>query len=107
MATTQITVSRNFTTLVGLVEVPAEDMREIGLLMRERITRRTIAGLDADGAPFAPYSAAYALQKERALGGVFGHTGYGHVNLTVSGNMLNHLQITSVEPNKVTLGWVQ
>lgn len=97
----KIAVSRNFTTLVDTVTVPAEDMREIGLLVRERIVRRTISGVDADGAPFAPYSEGYAEQKQRELGSA------SPVNLQVSGNMLNHLQIVAVEDNRVTLGWEQ
>jgi hypothetical protein len=96
MASVSINVSRTFGDLAQYITVPADDMREIGLLLRERITRRTIGGKDVNGAAFQPYSAAYAVQK-----------GSTHVDLTVSGNMLNHLQVVSAEDNKVTLGWVQ
>jgi hypothetical protein len=79
-------------------------MREVGLLAREMIVRRTIAGRDAEGVPFAPYSPAYAKAKRQALGGA-------GVNLQVSGGMLNDLTITDVQvtPEKatVTLGWTK
>lgn len=100
MAGAKISITRNFESLVDLKFVTAADMREIGLLARERIIRRTIAGTDATGAPFAPYSAGYAELKGRAVGG-------GGVNLQLSGNMLNHLQIVEVTETSVTLGWVQ
>lgn len=73
-------------------------MREIGLLARERIVRRTLAGLDQDEARFAPYSAAYAAQKAAELG-------LGGVNLQVSGAMLNAIVITEVTSATVTLGF--
>ena len=97
----KITVSRNFTTLTDLAQPTAEDMRQIGLMVRERIVRRTRQGLDADGMAFAPYSPEYAKRKAASLGSA------SPVNLTVSGAMLNQLQIVKVEPGKVTLGWVQ
>jgi hypothetical protein len=73
-------------------------MREVGLLARETIRRRTARGISADGTPFAPYSKSYALQKGKALGP-------GPVNLTVSGDMLNALQIVDVTETSVTLGF--
>jgi hypothetical protein len=103
-----ITVERNFPALDDMTLVTAEDLREIGLLVREQIIRRTRQGLDANGAPFQGYSPRYALQKEGRLGSVFaGHGGYGTVNLTVSGNMLNQIVITEVDDESVTLGWTQ
>lgn len=100
MASMSITVERNFPALDSLELVTAQDMREVGLLARERIVARTISGIDAKGAPFAPYSAAYAAEKSAVLG-------TSAVNLQVSGNMLNHLQIVDVTDNSVTLGWTQ
>lgn len=73
-------------------------MREVGLLAREIIRRRTISGISADGTPFAPYSKSYALAKAKALGP-------GPVNLTVSGAMLNALQVVEVTDTTVTLGF--
>lgn len=75
-------------------------MREIGLLVRERIVRRTLAGLDQDEAAFAPYSAAYALRKATELGAA-------GVNLQVSGAMLNAIAITDVTSATVTLGFTR
>ena len=96
-----INVTRNFPALDTLVLTTAEDMREVGLLVRERIYTRTISGIDVDGAPFAPYSPDYEKRKIAALGSA------SPVNLQVSGNMLNHMQIVQVETDSVTLGWEQ
>jgi hypothetical protein len=98
----KVTVHRSFGSLADLQLVTAEDMRQIGLLAREQILRRTLQGLDADGAPFAPYSDGYAEAKRKALG-------TSAVNLQVSGGMLNDLTVVDVQatPEKasVTLGW--
>lgn len=93
-----ITVTKNF----RLADVELTDralMREIGLLARERIVRRTRQGVDAEGRPFQPYSPGYASAKRRDLGGS------GTVNLTVSGAMLNSLQVVEVTDDSVTLGF--
>jgi hypothetical protein len=89
-----VKVSRNFTALSAIALTTVEDMREIGLLARERIYNRTIAGKDAEGNTFAPYSEGYA----KAKGSTF-------VDLTVSGNMLNQMQIVEVDEDSVSLGW--
>lgn len=91
-----VAVTRNFTALTNLAATTPEDMREIGLLARERIVTRTLRGQDAHNQAFAPYSPEYAKQKGSAF-----------VDLTVSGNMLNHLQIMEVDDDSVTLGWEQ
>lgn len=78
--------------------VTRETMREIGLLARERIIRRTIAGKDEQGQAFRPYSPEYAERKAKELGG-------GGVNLQVSGAMLNALTIVDVTDRSVTLGF--
>jgi len=90
-------------TLSGprLAETPlthASLMREIGLMVRERILRRTIAGIDANDQPFAAYAPTYAALKEKELGP-------GGVNLQVSGAMLNALQILNVTENSFTVGY--
>lgn len=77
----------------------AQVMREIGLLARETILRRTARGISAEGAPFQPYSPRYAKQKRAAVGGG------GTVNLSLSGGMLNALQIVDVTDRTVTLGF--
>ena len=91
-----VTVTRNFPALDTLDLTTVDDMREIGLLVRERIYRRTISGVDADGQRFASYSPGYAKQKGSSL-----------VDLQVSGNMLNQMQVVAVEQDSVTLGWEQ
>jgi hypothetical protein len=75
-----------------------ELMREIGLLARERILRRTAQSLDVNGAPFQPYSATYAIAKAKEVGS-------GPVNLQLSGGMLGALVITEVTATSVTLGF--
>lgn len=93
-----ITISRGTSKLADLALTNAAFMREVGLLARERIIRRTLAGQDQDGQPFAPYSASYAAVKEKELGTDF-------VNLQVSGGMLNGLVIVDIGDNYVTLGF--
>jgi hypothetical protein len=103
MANATISISRNW-SLDDLELITAEDMREIGLLQREAIYRRTIAGIDANGRAFAPYSLPYEAEKRDALGSAT------PVNLQVSGNMLNHMQVVEVgdgEKPFVKLGWLQ
>jgi hypothetical protein len=91
-------------TIPNLSQIKLSDrglMREVGLLAREKIVRRTISGRDAKGGSFQPYSPEYAERKAKeGLGG-------GNVNLQVSGAMLNDLQITEVTDDSVTLGWVK
>jgi hypothetical protein len=98
----EIRVTRNFGSLEDLELISAEDMRELGLQARELIVRRTLQGVDADGQPFASYSTGYAKRKRQALG-------TDQVNLQVSGNMLNQINITAVEcdgtSGHVKLGW--
>jgi hypothetical protein len=96
MASAKISITRNFSALQNLQLVGKEDMRELGLLARERIIRRTIRGESASGGAFHPYSPAYAKAK-----------GSSRVDLQVSGNMLNQMGIVDVTENTVTLGWTQ
>lgn len=101
-----IHIDRNFEPLDQMELVTPADMRDVGLQAREIILRRTIAGMDAQGAAFAPYSEGYAKQKRAALGTA------DPVNLQVSGNMLNDLTVTEIGaegPDKpfVKLGWNQ
>lgn len=95
-----VTVTRNFGPLTDLQFTDTEIMREIGLLERERIVRRTQSGRAVDGSPFTPLSPEYAKQKRAALG-------TARADLTVSGNMLNDIAITNVEEDSVTLGWTK
>lgn len=98
----RITIDRNFEALADMELLTADDMREVGLQIREQIVRRTMAGQDVNGAPFEPYSDGYAKAKRQALG-------TDMVNLQVSGGMINDLQIVDVKVEddtaSVTLGW--
>lgn len=93
-----VTIKVNFAPLAEFPLSTKEIMREVGLLARERIVRRTATGVDQFGQSFAPYSAAYAKQKAQALG-------TASVNLQVSGGMLNALTIIDLTDSKVTLGF--
>ena len=90
-------VTRNFGPLTTIKLTDKALMREVGLMVRERIVRRTRQGVGVDG-PFRPYSAEYAAKKAKELGA-------GPVNLTVSGGMLNAITITRVEDDEVELGF--
>jgi len=96
-----VTVRRNFPRLDTIPLTDTALMREIGLLARERIYRRTLAGRDMRDQTFKPYSAAYAAQKQREVGGP------GTVNLQLSGGMLNAIQILEVTATTVRLGFVR
>lgn len=78
-----------------------DTMREMGLLARETILRRTASGKDKDGRPFAPYSASYSKQKAEALG-----TG-GTPDLTVSGRMLGDFAILDYGVTESGKGFVR
>jgi hypothetical protein len=93
-----VVVTRNFGPLADIKLTTREVMREVGLLARERIIRRTLSGVDETETPFHPYSRAYAAAKAAT----FGSTA---VNLQVSGAMLNAIQITDVGDDRVTLGF--
>jgi hypothetical protein len=95
-----ITVRRSIPDLAKFADtmVDRATMREIGLMARERIIRRTAQGKDERGQPFQAYSQGYRERKGRELG-------VGNVNLQVSGAMLNALTIVDVTDHSVTLGF--
>jgi hypothetical protein len=93
-----LTVQNTIGTLADLELSNKELMREIGLLAREAIVRRTLSGQSSDGTPFAPYSDGYAKAKQQALGSS------SPVNLQASGRMLNDIQVTETE-DSVTLSF--
>jgi hypothetical protein len=94
----RITVTRNFAPLANVQLTSKAVMREVGLLARERIFRRTASGVDENERAFRPYSAAYAKAKALSLGSA-------QVNLQVSGAMLNAIVITELTDTSVTLGF--
>jgi hypothetical protein len=85
----KIFVERIGVPLDQLELITREDLRELGLLARERIVRRTRQGLGPDGVPFEPLSPEYAKRKRAALG-------QDKADLTVSGNMLNDVAVTNI-----------
>ncbi len=95
-----MSVTRNFGPLDQIKLTNAQLMREVGLLARERIVRRTREGKGTSGSPFHPYSASYQAVKAKELGA-------GRVNLTVSGSMLNDIAILRVTDDTVELGFTR
>ncbi len=76
-------------------------MRDVGLMAIRAIQARTRQGRDSSGQPFRPYSPGYAKRKAAEVGAS------STPNLTVSGDMLNALQIVEVTDATVTLGWLR
>ncbi len=72
-------------------------MKEVGLLARERIIRRTLSGEAVDGSAFVPYSQDYRATKAAELGSA------SPVNLQVSGRMLQGIVVADVTDDSVTL----
>lgn len=93
-----VAIRKNFKPLAEIQLTTKDVMKEVGLLARERIVRRTLDGQDAHGAAFHPYSRGYAKTKTQALGS-------SKVNLQVSGAMLNAIVITELTDDSVTLGF--
>lgn len=91
-------VLKNFPPLAGLPLTNKQVMREVGLLARERVYRRTISGTDMHGQPFKAYSKDYLKAKQQAVGTT-------QVNLQLSGGMLNALQIINVTEDSVEIGF--
>jgi phage gpG-like protein len=93
----QVRVTRDFGDLsLSLTEA---DMREAGDFLVRRIRTRTENGVDVNGAAFRGYSPDYAAAKRAALG-------HSRVDLTVSGRMLNDMQVTSSTNKSVTISFV-
>lgn len=92
-----VRLSRDFGDLkVNLTE---QDLRDIGDLLVRRIRTRTENGQDARGFAFKAYSPDYAARKQAALG-------HARVDLTVSGRMLNDMQVTSATKDTATISFV-
>jgi len=86
---------------VDLAKMPIIDrsvMEMVGREVREVIARRTLAGRDAEGRDFEPYSAGYAERKSEAVGTT-------RVDLSVSGEMLGAMQVVEITDRKVVIGW--
>lgn len=87
-----------------LASVPLVDevlMREIGLMAVRRIRTRTQSGKDVRGQVFQALSESYLEARARAgIGGTTAST------LTLSGEMLNAMQVTSVSRRMATISFV-
>jgi hypothetical protein len=92
-----VTVTRNFSPITEFIT--EADMREAGDMLLRRIRTRTENGVDVNGAAFAPYSDGYASQKSAELG-------HSRVDLTVSGRMLNDMQVTATTTRTATISFV-
>jgi hypothetical protein len=90
-----VTIRRNFPPLTQTKLLTESDWEAVGQMVRQNILQRTEQGIDADGTPFQPYSAAYALQKGRELLGA--EASMSNVDLTVSGEMLRAIGIEATE----------
>jgi len=73
-------------------------MHDVGDLAIRMIRTRTESGRDKDGRAFIAYTPAYAELKAKELGA-------GPVNLTVSGRMLNDMEVSDTSPNKASIGF--
>lgn len=97
MSSVTVTVSG---TPLSDIELSSEElMREVGLLARERIIRRTLSGLDVNDSGFDAYSPGYYKAKQKEVGVA------SPVNLQLSGGMLNAITIIEVTKNTVSLGF--
>lgn len=93
-----IVVRKSFVRLADTALTTKADMQAVGRLVIERIVERTQRGLDATGQTFRGYSAGYAKRKREA-------GGTSRVDLRVSGEMLNALDVTDVTDRSVTIGF--
>lgn len=74
-------------------------MSEVGTLANRRIRTRTESGKDINGAAFAPLSESHAKARTKAGVGT-------RSNLTLSGAMLNDMQVTKVTSRMATISFV-
>lgn len=93
-----VKLTKNFGRLAELPLSSRAVVRELLLLARERVIRRTLAGQSAEGGAFAAYSPGYARAKQAALG-------TSRVNLQVSGRMLEDIVITELTDTRGALGF--
>ncbi len=93
-----MSVTRNFGPLDQIPLTTKAIMREVGLMARERVVRRTREGKTTENAVMQAYSPGYAARKANELGS-------SKPNLTVSGAMLNDIVLQDVQDDEVTLGF--
>lgn len=94
----RVTVVKTGRPLADLRLSSRDLMKEIGLLARERVIRRTVSGVDENDTRFKSYSPGYAAAKAREVGSA-------SVNLQLSGGMLNAITIVELTDKSVELGF--
>jgi hypothetical protein len=94
-----IKITRNFGDLRTVLPEGQGIMREIGDLIIRHIRTDTEAETDYKGHKWPALSAQYAEQKRAALG----HT---RADLTVSGRMLNDMQVVAVTDTSVEISFI-
>lgn len=94
-----IRVRRNFPRLDKLVAPDRGIIRDLLLLTRERIIRRTLSGRDESGNSFRPYAAS--TKRQRARRGKSTST----VNLQDTNTMLGGIAILQVTARRGRLGF--
>lgn len=79
----------------------AVDRAKAATLIRDKIIARTDKGVDSEGQKFAGYSETYVNSLEFKIAG----KSKNEVNLQLSGDMLNSIQVIGEGPGYVTLGF--
>ncbi len=97
-ATVRITTT-GLDNLSERIKLTVQNMRDVGDFLVRRIRTRTEGGQDVNGAAFREYSEGYAKQKRGALG-------HSRVDLTVSGRMLNDMQVTAATDDSATITFI-
>jgi hypothetical protein len=94
-----IKITRTFGDLKGILPEGVGIMREIGDFLVRKIRTRTEAETDYRGHRWHGLSPGYAEQKRAALG----HT---RADLTVSGRMLNDMQVVAADENSCEISFI-
>ena len=82
--------------------IPEKDLEDLGADIVEFIRQRTESGKDEDGKPFPKYSEAYKNSLDFKIAG---KSKGGTVNLTLSGDMLQALDVLQAKPGEIKIGY--
>jgi hypothetical protein len=77
------------------------EREEVGRQIIQTIQNRTLEGLDLEGRPFAPYSKRYIDSREFKAAG----KSPSEVNLRLTEEMMNAMEVQGSEPGSVTIGF--
>jgi len=80
--------------------IPEEDLEDLGADIVEFIRQRTESGKDEDGRAFPRYSESYKKSLDFKIAGKG-----GKVNLTLSGDMLQALEVLQTKPGEIKIGY--